>query len=171
MWLLCFLVILSFYIAHNILLQGFGQKMSCFRKPDRPLLLPPTLNFFRHNLHSVKIGNLCSISQVPFRLHSIVLVQGQHDKTGVQVNHVFLSKVCTVVDCTGILGNVKILSLAVLNSSNIKVSSAIQYLQLFILKSQIEESIISPAVYEHKITPKYGEKQPLFVCKQTHGFI
>ena len=76
-----------------------------------------------------------------------------------------------MVDCTGILGNFKILSLALLNSSNIKVNSAIQYLQLFFLKSQIDESIISPAVYEHKITSKYGEKQPPFICKQTHGFI
>ena len=49
---------------------------------------------------------------------------------------------------TGILGNFKILSLALLNSSNIKVNSAIQYLQLFFLEFQIDESIISPAAYE-----------------------
>ena len=73
-----------------------------------------------------------------------------------------------MVDCTGILGNVKILLLALLNS---KVNSVIQYLQLFFLKSKMDESIFSPAVYEQKITTKYGEKQPLFVCKQTHGFI
>ena len=137
--------------------------MSCFPKPDRPSPFAPDSKFFRHNLHSVKIGNLRSVSQVPFRLHSVVSVQGQHDKTGVQVNHVFLSNVRTAVDCTGILGNVKILSLALLNSSNIKVNSAIQYLQLFFLKSQMDESIISPAVYEHKVTIKYGEKQPPFV--------
>ena len=78
----------------------------------------------------------------------------------------FLSNVCTAVDCTGVLGNVKILSLTLLNS---KVNSAIQY--LFFLKSQIDKSIISPAVYEQKITPKYGEKQPPFVCKQTWFYL
>ena len=83
----------------------------------------------------------------------------------------FLSNVRIAVDCTGIVGNFKILSLALLISSNIKVNSAIQYLQLFFLKSQIDASIISPAAYEHKITPKYGEKQPPFVYKQTRGFI
>ena len=76
----------------------------------------------------------------------------------------FLSNVRTAVDCTGILGNVKILSLALLNS---KVNYAIQYPQLFFLKSQIDESIISPAVYEQKITTKYGEKQPPIDSKQT----
>ena len=48
--------------------------------PETRLTLPfcPRLNFFRHNLHSVKIGVR----------HSIVSVQRQHGKTGVQVNHV-----------------------------------------------------------------------------------
>ena len=80
----------------------------------------------------------------------------------------FLSNVRTAVDCTGFLGNFKILSLALLKS---KVNSAIQYLQLFFLKSQTDELIISPTANEHKTTPKYGEKQPPFVCKQTRGFI
>ena len=40
------------------------------------------------------------------------------------------------VSGTGTLGNVQILSLALLHSPNIKVNSAIQYLQLAFLKSQ-----------------------------------
>ena len=40
------------------------------------------------------------------------------------------------VSGTGTLGNVQILSLALLHSPNIKVNSAIQYLQLVFLKSQ-----------------------------------
>ena len=51
---------------------------------------------------------------------------------------------------TGTLRNVQILSLALLHSPNIKVNSAIQYLQLVFLKSQHDES---PAVYVHKFTP------------------
>ena len=52
--------------------------------------------FFRLNLHSVKIGNLCSVSQAPFWFHSIVSVQRQHGKTCAQVNHVvvFFPNVC-----------------------------------------------------------------------------
>ena len=65
------------------------QKKICLvsRNPTNPPVLPLTQNFFRHNLHSVKIGNLHSISQAPFRFHSIVLVQRQHGKTGAQVNN------------------------------------------------------------------------------------
>ena len=48
------------------------------------------------------------------------------------------------------LGNVQILSLAVLHSPNIKVNSAIPCLQLVFLKSKNDES---PAVYVHKFTP------------------
>ena len=70
--------------------------MSCFRKPDRPSHFAPNSNFFfRHNLLSVKIGNLCSVSQAPFRFHSIVSVQRQHGKTGAQVNHVVVFSQCT----------------------------------------------------------------------------
>ena len=43
-----------------------------------PLVLSPTQNFFCHNLHSVKIGNL----------HCAASVQREHGKTGAQVNHV-----------------------------------------------------------------------------------
>ena len=68
------------------------------------------------------------------------------------------------MDCIGILGNVKILSLTLLNS---EVNSAIQYLQLFFLKSQIDESI-SPAVFEQKITPKYGEIHYLHLFVNNH---
>ena len=59
--------------------------------PETRPTLPfcPDSNFFRHNLHSVKIG----LSQVPFRLHSIVSVQRQHDRASTQVNHVFLPNV------------------------------------------------------------------------------
>ena len=51
---------------------------------------------------------------------------------------------------TGTLRNVQILSLAELHSPNIKVNSAIHYLQLVFLKSKTDES---PAVYVHKFTP------------------
>ena len=51
---------------------------------------------------------------------------------------------------TGTLGNVRILSLAVLYSPNIKVNSAIQCLQLVFLKSKND---VSPAVCVHKFTP------------------
>ena len=54
------------------------------------------------------------------------------------------------VSGTGTLGNVQILSLAVLHSPNIKVNSAIQCLQLVFLKSKNDES---RAVYVHKFTP------------------
>ena len=54
------------------------------------------------------------------------------------------------VSGTATLENVQILSLAVLNSPNIKVNSAIQCLQLVFLKSKNDES---PAVYVHKFTP------------------
>ena len=59
-----------------------GQKKKCLvsRKPTYPPLLPSTLDFFCHNLHSVRIANLRCVSQAPFWLHSIVSVQGQHDK-------------------------------------------------------------------------------------------
>ena len=96
--------------------------------PTDPPVLPPTHSFCRHNLHSIKIG----VSQVPFRLHSIVSVQTQHGKTGAQVNHVvfFFFFFSIYVSRTGTLGNVQILPLAVLHSPNIKVNSAIQCLQL-----------------------------------------
>ena len=55
-----------------------------------------------------------------------------------------------VLSWTGTLGNVQILSLAVLHSPNIKVNSAIQCLQLVFLKSKNDES---PVVYIHKFTP------------------
>ena len=51
---------------------------------------------------------------------------------------------------TGTLGNVQILSLAILRSPNIKVNSAIQCLQLVYLKSKNDDS---PAVYVYKFTP------------------
>ena len=62
--------------------------MSCFRKPDRPSCFSPDSKFFCHNLHSVKIGNLRSVRQAPFRFHSTISVQRQHGKTGAHVNHV-----------------------------------------------------------------------------------
>ena len=58
--------------------------MSCFRKPDQPSRFTPDSNLFCHTLHSVKIGNLRSVSQAPFRFHSILSVQRQHGKTGAQ---------------------------------------------------------------------------------------
>ena len=138
--------------------------MSCFRKPDRPSCFAPTQNFFRHNLHSVKIGNLCSVSQAPFRLHSIVSVQRQHGKTGAQVNHVFFFPM--YVSGTGTLGNVQILSLALLHSPNIKINSAIQYLQLVFFKvpKRRISSYLCIQIYSN-----YGKKQIPFVCKHTHG--
>ena len=64
---------------------------------SRPTLLfcPRPPNFFHHNLHSVKISTLRSISQGPFRFHFIVSVQRQHGKTGEQVNHVIVFSQCT----------------------------------------------------------------------------
>ena len=94
--------------------------MSCFRKPDPPSRSAPTQNVFRHNLHSVKIDNLRSVSQAPFRFHSIVSVQRQHGKTGAQVNHVVFFPM--YISGTGTLGNVQILALALLHSPNIKVN-------------------------------------------------
>ena len=110
--------------------------------PTDPPVLPPTQFFFRLNLHSVKIGNLRSVSQAPFRFHSIVSVQRQHGKTGAQVNHVVVF-FPMYVSGTGTLGNVQILSLALLHSPNIKVNSAIQYLQLVFLKSQMTNPQLS----------------------------
>ena len=108
--------------------------MSCFRKPDRPSRVAPDSIFFSPQFAFGKIGNLCSVSQAPFQLHSIVSVQRRHGKTGVQVNHdvVFFP---LYISGTGTLGNVQILSLALLYSPNIKVNSAIQYLQFVFLKS------------------------------------
>ena len=77
-------------------------------------------------------------------------MQRQHGKTGAQVNHVVVFFSPMYVSGTGTLGNVQILSLAVLHSPNIKVNSAIQCLQLVFLKSKNDES---PAVYVHKFTP------------------
>ena len=100
--------------------------------PDTRLNLPfcprPKI-FFHYNLHSVKIGNLRSVSQAPFRIHSNVSVQRQHGKTGAQVN-MLLFFFPMYVSGTGTVGNVQILSLALLHSPNIKVDSAIQNLQL-----------------------------------------
>ena len=78
-------------------------------------------------------------------------MQRQHGKTSAQVNHVVVVVVSPVyVSGTGTLGNVQILSLAVLHSPNIKFNSAIQCLQLVLLKSKNDES---PSVYVHKFTP------------------
>ena len=116
--------------------------MSCFQKPDRPSRFAPNSIFFsRHNLHSVKIGNLRSVSHVPFRFHSIVLVQRQHGKTSAQVNNVVVFFLPMYVSETGTLGNVQILSQALLHSPNIKVNFAIQYLQLVFLKSQTTNTL------------------------------
>ena len=76
-------------------------------------------------------------------------MQRQHGKTSAQVNHVVVVFSPMYVSGTGTLGNVQILSLAVLHSSNIKVNSAIQCLRLVFLKSKNDES---PAVYVHKFT-------------------
>ena len=63
--------------------------MSCFRKPGQPSRFAPNPKFFSPIfLHSVKIGNLRSVSQAPIRFHSLVSVQRQHGKTGAQVNNV-----------------------------------------------------------------------------------
>ena len=112
--------------------QKTNKKCLVSRNPTDPPVLPPTQFIFRHNLHSVKIG----VSQAPFRLHSIVSVQWQHGKTGALVNHVVVF-FPMYVSGTGTLGNVQILSLAVLDSPNIKVNSAIQCLQLVFLKFKI----------------------------------
>ena len=140
--------------------------MSCFRKPDRPSHFAPDSNFFRHNLHSVKIGNLRSVSQAPFRLHSIVSVQRQHGKSGAQANHV-VSFFSMHVSGTGTLGNVLILSLALLHSPNIKVNSAIQYIQLVFFLKVPKRRI--PSCLCTQIHSNYGKKQLPFVCKQTLG--
>ena len=114
----------------------YSGKKKCLvsGNPTDPPVLPLT-QIFRQYLHSVKIGNLRSVSQAPFRFHSTVSVQRQHSKTGAQVNHVVVL-FPNVGMGTGILGNVQILSLALLHSPNIKVNSAIQYLQLIFLKSK-----------------------------------
>ena len=57
-------------------------------------------------------------------------------------------------------GNVQILSLALLHSPNIKVNSAIQYLQL-VPKQRIPSCLCT------QIHSNYGKKQLPFVCKQT----
>ena len=121
-----------------------AKKKKCLvsGNPTDPPVLASTQNFFRHNLHSVKIGNLHSVSQAPFRFHSVVSVQRQHGKTGAQVNHVVVF-FPMYVSGTGTLGNVQILLLALLHSPNIKVNSAIQYLQLVFLKSQMTNPQLS----------------------------
>ena len=103
--------------------------------PTDHSVLPPDSKFFSPQFAFGKIGNLCSVSQALFQFHSIVSVQRQHGKTGAQVNHVVVF-FPMYVSGTGTLGNVQMLSLALLHSPNIKVSSAIQYLQLVFLKSQ-----------------------------------
>ena len=90
-----------------------------------------------------------------------VSVQRQHGKTGAQVNHVIVF-FPMYVSGTGTLGNVQILLLALLHSPNIKVNSAIQYLQL-VPKRQIPSCLCT------QIHSNYGKKQLPFVCKQTRG--
>ena len=69
------------------------------------------------------------------------------------------------VSGTGTLGNVQILSLAVLHSPNIKVNSAIQCLQL-VLKSKNDES---QAVYVYKFTPIMVRNNFHLFVKKTRG--
>ena len=110
--------------------------------PTDPPVLPTTQNFFRCILDLVKIGNPRRVRQALFQFHSIVYVQRQHGKTGAQqINHVVFFQMYVSGTCT--LGNVQILSLALLHSPNIKVNSAIQYLQLVFLKSQTTNSQLS----------------------------
>ena len=134
--------------------------MSCFRKPDRP---SPFALHSKFLLPQFAFGkNLRSVSQAPFRLHSVVSVQRQHDRTGVQINHTFYPVYVprlTVPVFSEMLRYKRWLI-------KFKCNSAIQYLQLFFLKSQIEKSIIFPAVYEQKIIPKYGEIQASFVVNK-----
>ena len=141
--------------------MGPKKKFLVSGNPTNPPVLPLTQNFFRHNLHSVKIGNLCSISQAPFWLHSIVSVQRQHGKTGAQVNHVVVCFPMYVLR-TGTLENIQILLLALIHSPNIKVNSAIHYLQL-VPKRRIPSCLCT------KIHSNYGKKQLPFTCKQTRG--
>ena len=77
------------YFLNNNNAKKTKNKCLASGNPTDPPLLPQTQNLFRHNLHSVKIGNLRSVRQAQFRLRSVVSVQGQYVKTGVQVNHVF----------------------------------------------------------------------------------
>ena len=120
------------------------KKMSCFRKPNRPSHFARDSKFFRHNLHSVKIGNLRSVSQAPFRLHSIVSVQRQHGKTGAQVNRVVV-----------FFPNVRIRDRYSRKCSDI-IAGFITFTKY---KGQFCTTVPSvslfkvPAVYEHRFTP------------------
>ena len=108
---------------------------------------PPTQNFFRHNLHSIKIGNLRSVSQAPFRLHSIISVQRQHGKTGAQVNHVVVF-FQMYVSGTGTLGNVQILSAGFITFTKYKGQFCSTVPSVSLFKNPNDES---PAVYVHRV--------------------
>ena len=115
--------------------------MSCFWKPDRPSPFAPDSKSFSPQY---AFGNLRSVRQAQFRLRSVVSVQGQYVKTGVQVNHVFLSNVRTAVDCTGILRNVR---------TAVDCTSILGNVNTLFLKYQIDESIIPQLSMNTKSLP------------------
>ena len=142
--------------------------MSCFRKPDRPSHFAPDSNVFRHNLHSVKIGNLRSVSQAPFRLHSIVSVQRQHGKTGAQVNHVgfFFFPNVRIGDrysrkCSDIIAG-----FITFTKYKGQFCNTVPSMSLFKVQKRRIPSCLCTCT---QIRSNYGKKQLPFVCKQTRG--
>ena len=130
----------------NLLLRP-KKKCLVSGNPTNLPVLPPTQNFFRHNLHSIKIGNLRSVSQAPFRLHSIVSVQRQHGKTGAQVNHVVVFFQMYVLG-TGTLGNVQILSAGFITFPKYKGQFCSTVPSVSLFKNPNDES---RAVYVHRV--------------------
>ena len=137
--------------------------MSGFRKPDRLSCFAPDSNFFQHNLHSVKIGNLRSVSQAPFRLHSIVSVQRQHGKIGTQVNHVIVfSPMYVSGDRYSRKYSDIIAGFITFIKYKDKFCNTIPSISLFKVPKRR-----SPAVYVHRFTPiMVRNNLCLFVTKQ-----
>ena len=142
--------------------------MSCFRKPDRPSRFAPTqffffffFFFFCHNLHSVKIGNLRSVSQAPFRLHSIVSVQSQHGKTGAQVNHVvfFFFFNVRIGDCSDIIDG-----FFTFTKYKGQFCNSVPSISLFEVPKRRIPSCLCTQIHSNN-----GKKQLPCVCKQTSG--